>query len=153
MFSTGEVGVDDEKPIQSLKYKGSQESSVQTAHALKMTGVCSQGARRYQSRRRKNVSQAQDCPPGPLNRAVVAFQELLLPADQLHYLSQMLLCIQGRVTSSDAAGVCGAVDGVRSPAAVVIGVQVPQAPDAGTGDLSLLVISWPCSRFAGADTH
>lgn len=122
MFSTGEVGVDDKKPIQSLKHKGSQESSVQTAHALKMARVCSQGACRYQSRRRKSVSQAQDCPPGPPDRAVVAFQGLLLPAGQLHYLSQMLHCIQGRLASPDAAGVCGAADGVRSPAAVVIGV-------------------------------
>lgn len=63
-----------------------------------------------------------------------------------------LHCIQGRLASPDAAGVCGAAAGVRSPAAVVIGVQVPQAPGAGTGDLSRLVISWPCSRFAGADT-
>lgn len=65
------------------------------------------------------MSQAQDCPPAPL----VTFQGLLLLAGQLHYLSQMLHCIQGWLASSDAgsAGVCAAADGVRSPAAVVTG--------------------------------
>lgn len=101
------------------------------------------------------MSQAQDCPSAPLDRVVVAFQGLLLPAGQHHYLSQMLHCIQGRLTSSDtgSAGGCGAADGVRSPAAVVIGVLAPQAPDVECGDLSLLVISWPCSRFARAVTN